>query len=181
VVPVQLPREDEGVAYVDDQAISNRVAETLASSLAVNGAEVFLDTFVDHDRGYYPRNGLLDRRYNPRSSYHVFRCLMRLLGRGQEALKMTLMDGSAGIRAFVLETQRYPCVLLLADEELNRLELDLSWLPNSSARDGAWKWIDLRTGKSSQVRWKLLPIDGCQVTLDVPPGRFAPALLVLDV
>jgi len=27
---------------------------------------VFIDTFIDCDIGYYPRIGLLDRRFNPR-------------------------------------------------------------------------------------------------------------------
>ena len=179
-VHVQLPREDEGVAYVKDHEISNRVAETLAAALAAKGVAVFLDTFVDHDRGYYPRNGLLDRRYNPRSSYYVFRCLQRALGSGRHALKMTPIDASAGIRAFALETQRYRCVLLLTGERANRVELDFSWLSESGVRDGVGKWMDLRTGKTTQVRWELPPADGYRIALDIPPGRFTPALLILN-
>jgi hypothetical protein len=31
---------------------------------------VFLDGFMDHDRSYYPRHGLIDRRYNPRRALY---------------------------------------------------------------------------------------------------------------
>jgi hypothetical protein len=34
-----------------------------------------LDTFIDHDRGYFPRVGLYDRRLNPRKGSHVIRNL----------------------------------------------------------------------------------------------------------
>jgi hypothetical protein len=180
VVHVQLPREDEGVAYVEDREIANQVAETLATALATKGMVAFLDTFVDHDRGYYPRNSLLDRRYNPRSSYYVFRHLQRALGSDQHALEMTPVHGSVGVRAFALESRRYRCVLLLTDERANRVELDLSWLPESGARDGAGSWIDLQTGKTSQFRWKPPSADSSWITLDIPPGRSTPALLVFD-
>jgi len=83
-VHVQLPRESEGIAYTRDNEISNLVAETLVAAMAEKDVKVFLDTFVDHDRGYYPRNGLVDRRYNPRSSYYVFLNLLCALRRASE-------------------------------------------------------------------------------------------------
>ena len=179
VVHVQLPREDEGVAYVKDREISNRVAETLATALAAKDVAVFVDTFVDHDRGYYPRNGLLDGRYNPRSSYYVLFHLQRALGSGQHEIKMTPIDASAGIRAFALETRPYRCVLLLADEKTNHVELDLSWLPESGARDGMGKWMDLRTGKVGEIFWRQSPSTDAHIRLNVPSARFDPALLIL--
>jgi hypothetical protein len=35
------------------------------------GAAIFLDTFMDHDRGYYPRHGLIDRRFDPRPALYA--------------------------------------------------------------------------------------------------------------
>ena len=40
---------------------------------------VFLDTFADMDRGYFVRNGLVDRQYNPRAAGWVFRHQQRAL------------------------------------------------------------------------------------------------------
>ena len=184
VAHVQLPRQGEGVAYADDHEISNRVAETLAVALAAKDVAVFLDTFVDHDRGYYPRNGLLDRRYNPRPGYYVFRHLQRALGSDQHTLEMTPIDASASIRAFALETGRYRsvryrCALLLTDEKVDHVELDIPWLSESGDRDGAGQWMDLQTGKTRQVRWEPSSTDSGQIVLDTI-GRFAPALLIFD-
>ena len=179
VVHVQLPREDQGLIYAQDREISNRVAETLVASLTTKGVTLFLDTFVDHDRGYYPRHGLLDRRYNPRSSYYVLRHLQRALDSSQHDLGATLIDASAGIRAFALETSQHRSVLLLSEEEASHVELDLSWLPEASARDGVGKWLDLRTGKVREVHWRQSPSPHGWITLDSPAVRFDPALLIL--
>jgi hypothetical protein len=43
------------------------------------GLRIFLDTFIDHDRGYYPRAGLLDRRFNPRPAFNALRRLEGML------------------------------------------------------------------------------------------------------
>jgi hypothetical protein len=34
---------------------------------------VFIDTFIDCDIGYYPRIGLLDRRFNPRPAFYALK------------------------------------------------------------------------------------------------------------
>ncbi len=179
MVHAQLPRADEGIVYADDRAISNRVAETLLAALAVKDVQVFLDTFVDHDRGYYPRHGLLDRRYNPRASFYVLRHLHHALGGNQHRLEATRVDASAGVRAFALQASHYHCVLLLLEEKVSQVEIDLSWPPGTNARDGVGKWLDLRTGKVRKVHWKRLRSDGDRIAFDNPSVYFDPALLIL--
>ncbi len=66
VVTVELPRRGESTRLVDDDAVADRVEEAVRAALRHPQVPVFLDSFVDHDRSYYPRNGLIDRRYNPR-------------------------------------------------------------------------------------------------------------------
>jgi predicted phosphodiesterase len=56
----------------DDAAIAARVAEARAAALAHPEVTVWLDTFLDVDRGYYVRNGLADRRMNPRAAGLAF-------------------------------------------------------------------------------------------------------------
>ena len=72
---VRLPREGEGSAFEDDAAVAHRVAEAWAVAVAYPELTVILDGFVDHDRGYYPRIGLVDRRLDPRPSYQTLRAL----------------------------------------------------------------------------------------------------------
>jgi len=78
---VELPRGGESVRYTDDAAIACRVAEALLAAVAHPDRPLFLDAFTDHDRGYFPRNALLDRRGGPRAAHRVLCHLNRLLPR----------------------------------------------------------------------------------------------------
>ena len=70
VVLVELPRESESVMFDDDDAVAQRVEDAARATLDNPQATVFLDGFVDHDRGYYPRHGLIDRAFNPRRALY---------------------------------------------------------------------------------------------------------------
>ena len=61
----------ETEAFTDDRAVGARATEAVGAARAVPEADVYLDGFMDHDRGYYPRHGLIDRRYDPRSSLYA--------------------------------------------------------------------------------------------------------------
>lgn len=78
VVQVWLPRRAEGLEFEDDAAVARRMAVSFAAAKAFPSARLVLDTFSDHDRGYYPRHGLIDRRGDPRPGFHVLRHLARL-------------------------------------------------------------------------------------------------------
>lgn len=49
----------------DDDAIAALAARATVLSLAARRVRFVFDTFMDVDRGYFPRNGFIDRRYNP--------------------------------------------------------------------------------------------------------------------
>jgi hypothetical protein len=74
LVNVRLAPEDPAMFPCDDNWTANRV---LLAGVAgyVYPVRVFLDTFMDHDRGYFPRIGLYDRLLNPRRSAVVLRNL----------------------------------------------------------------------------------------------------------
>lgn len=70
VVGVELPRAGESRLFEDDDAVAARVAEAVIAADRHPGVAVFLDGFMDHDRGYYPHHGLVDRRFNPRPALY---------------------------------------------------------------------------------------------------------------
>lgn len=78
---VLLPRGGEGVEFTDDDAITARVTAALLAARRHPDVRVILDTMMDHDRGYFPRHGLIDRRGNPRPA---FRELVRLAKGGAD-------------------------------------------------------------------------------------------------
>ena len=82
---VELPRAGESTRCVDDARIAGRVAEALLTAVCRPAYPLFLDAFTDHDRGYYPRNGLIDRRGGPRPAHRVLCHLNRLLPRPAQA------------------------------------------------------------------------------------------------
>jgi hypothetical protein len=79
-VNVRLASENPAEFNQDDVAIANQVAEALLAAFAAGDCEIFIDTYVDVDRGYFPRHGLFDRRYNPRPASFVYRNLQGWLG-----------------------------------------------------------------------------------------------------
>ncbi|GBE21121.1 MAG TPA: hypothetical protein ENH00_08995 [Actinobacteria bacterium] len=68
---IELPRGSEIAVFDDDERIARRTTEALAAGLRHPDVPMFLDGFMDHDRGYYRRHGLIDRRGNPRSALHA--------------------------------------------------------------------------------------------------------------
>ena len=73
LVNLQLPRRDEGVRFEDDAKLQIFIVDAYNVSRTMANTTVFIDTFIDSDRGYYPRNGLLDRRFNPRPAFYALK------------------------------------------------------------------------------------------------------------
>jgi len=70
VVIIDLPRSTESSTFDDDEAVAHHVAAAARAAMSETDVAVFLDAFVDHDRGYYPRHCLIDRAFNPRPALY---------------------------------------------------------------------------------------------------------------
>jgi hypothetical protein len=166
-IHVQMPRASEGEAFVQDEIISNRTAETLIASLYFQDAAVYVDTFIDHDRGYYPRNGLLDRRSNPRPAFHIFRNLQRALGNPLSTSEwfpsiswphfvaspdfQTRAAVSSGIRSITLESPQIRYTLALNGEGVEHSEPRLTIETNIDHKARTVKTMNLLTGEVVDV------------------------------
>ncbi|MGI9480067.1 MAG: hypothetical protein ACR2PI_25425, partial [Hyphomicrobiaceae bacterium] len=67
-VNIRLANPNPAIANFDDDAIAARVAQAVAMAPTLKSISLQIDTFVDVDRGYNPRHGLLDRHYNFRAA-----------------------------------------------------------------------------------------------------------------
>ncbi len=74
---VQMASDDTAEVLDDDRELAGRTARAAAAASLEGNLDVFIDTFVDMDRGYFVRIGLVDRRYNPRLSGRVLGHLRR--------------------------------------------------------------------------------------------------------
>ena len=134
----------------DDRAIANQVAETMLAAFASGDCEVFIDTYVDVDRGYFPRHGLFDRRYNPRPASFVYRYLQGWLGALDEAPVLGAIVHVDGGRVGSFGAGNSSACLLLPDADTNALlELPAGVLPEGS---GDASLIDLCSGNIVAVR-----------------------------
>ena len=73
-----MRRGEEGSPYIDDAQQVPFLVEAFMQAARRPDWLVYLDTFIDHDRGYYPRHGLLDRRSHPRAGFRALSQLARL-------------------------------------------------------------------------------------------------------
>jgi 3',5'-cyclic AMP phosphodiesterase CpdA len=151
-VMVRFASDNPGEMPEDALDDANRAAETLFAAHGMPQVGAWIDTFNDVDRGYFPRTGLVDRRYNPRPAGKVCRGLNSVLGRGA-----TTASFAAGVAGFeggrVLELAQGPERLSLI---LPERPIGLSSIPATQPPpgDGLGRWIDLASGTIAQVRWR---------------------------
>ncbi len=180
IAHVNMPRATEGRAGVDDRAGANLVAETCCVALAAAEVHIFLDTFVDHDRGYYPRHGLVDRRFNPRPAAYVLQHLNRLVGDHHDHVKMSRVDALAGVRAFTFESRQRRGLAIVADGESARGEFTLSWAAVPSGKRGSAQWVDLCTGEVHPVQWTRSSSVPEEVSFQIPPTLPCPGVVLFE-
>lgn len=86
-------------ANSDDTAIAALVAEACLAARTTNAVSYSFDTYMDVDRGYFPRNGLIDRRYDPRPAGLALAALNALFeGRETGSGSIERIAGEAGAR-----------------------------------------------------------------------------------
>jgi hypothetical protein len=125
VATVRLASENPAAYPQEDRAIANRVALALIAAGAMGHGSAFLDTMIDLDRGYFPRHGLYDRRYNRRLASFVFGHLVSVLNEHEGPV--VLGARGEGFADFTLGGR--PCRLYVGAKP-----------------EGAGTWIDLVTG-----------------------------------
>lgn len=99
-------------AWEDDGWVAQRIPEAMLAAAACPGVAVYADTFIDNDRGYFVRNGVLDRLNNPRPAFHAVRYLNGLLSGFATVSPGAVMETS-DMRAVTVRADGKPLVLML--------------------------------------------------------------------
>ncbi len=99
----------------NDADILSRVAELFAVALAYPAITFMIDTFMDVDRGYFVRHGLIDRRCNLRPAGHAIEAMAAHLYSGGGAWSCAIHDDGEG-RIIALESADCAALLLLPRE-----------------------------------------------------------------
>lgn len=157
----------------DDLANANRMAEGLAAAACNPGREVFIDTFMDLDRGHSVRNGVIDRECNPRLGYRVTRNLHAVFNGLSAPLEGAGAGTFAGGAWVALREGAATHVLVMPSEPVREAALPAALLGNGTA--GTARLIDLSTGGVGE-RPRSGETDG-RVTVDLGEAAAVPLLL----
>ena len=102
VANVKLCSEDPAEFLGDDDYVAYKAIEATIAAHTYSNVQVFLDTFVDHDRGYFPRLGLYDKRINPRKSAHIiknFNAALQFYGSDLRSVEVQSDSGKISLKA----------------------------------------------------------------------------------
>jgi 3',5'-cyclic AMP phosphodiesterase CpdA len=114
--------------WEDDAWVTRRVAEAALAANTREGVSVYCDTYIDNDRGYFVRNGVLDRLNNPRPAFHVLRHLHGALAEFQ-SLSAGQIYTSDGLRAISVQADGRELILVLPKDEDQSIDpANVSWL-----------------------------------------------------
>ncbi len=139
-VHLRMSGANPALETADDHLMVNRIAEAMAAACAFDNVTVYADTFADNDRGYFPRQGVLDRLWNPRLGFHVVRHLNAALN-GIDGPLTPGEGGSCLGGSFVaLQSDKGSITLALPDPAISEMTLPLPEGHTSARR------VNLRTG-----------------------------------
>ena len=99
----------------NDLWVSNRLAEAIIAAAVQSNVSVYADTFMDNDRGYFVRNGVLDRLNNPRTGYYIVRNLHSILNEEKGQLYAGVCGFLNGGRYLTFSSSRNSYMLLMPD------------------------------------------------------------------
>lgn len=96
---IKLADASLAVSRDDDLDTARLAAEAVLAGHAFPGLMLLFDTFEDIDRGYHPRNGFVDRMFNPRPALRAFAAMAHALAGAGEVELEGAAEAAAGERA----------------------------------------------------------------------------------
>lgn len=132
IVHVRLAGSNPAQAMLDDADTARRVTDAALAAWCIGDRiSVFFDTFADHDRGYFPRHGLVDRSCDPRPAGLVLKRLVDMLSSADSRCVAGAADGIAR----VTRTSSRQIVVLLPHAKSDDSCIGLTTLWPTSAGD----------------------------------------------
>lgn len=170
-VHLRLATSNPAGEAVNDMENANRIAEALAAAVTQPQINVYVDTFADVDRGYFVRNGVVDRRYNPRLAHSVVRNLNALLNKTDGAFSAAGSSGNGNASCVGLRNGKMMYLIVLPSSSVSEIEV-----PENLASDissGEFALTDLACGTVQSVRVKVAASGKIAVnSAEVPQNPF---------
>ncbi len=173
IVHVRLAGNNPAQEMADDADSARRVADAVLAAWCLGDrVSVFFDTLADHDRGYFPRHGLIDRSCNPRPAGLVLKHLVEMLA----SVDLRFIDASGDGMVRIIRASDRQILLLLPDGKSDGSFIDLQGFSDVSAGDYVAVRLDtgLRVGAAVRSRRNGLTIkwDGALPDMPVAISRW---------
>jgi 3',5'-cyclic AMP phosphodiesterase CpdA len=177
ITNVRLASENPAEYAQDDVYVANRVAEAIVAATAVSPVDVFLDTFVDLDRGYFPRIGLYNRLYNRRLGSFVFAHIHSVINDYGADITLGKCEKHDEGRTCIFEYPNATFNLFLPVPGKSHLRKTALLGKASLGSKGKAKLIELHSGTISEVNWEK---NNDEITLRSLFPSKVPSLLILE-
>lgn len=91
----------------DEAALIEKVCLAMLNSKSLSGVQYIFDTFMDVDRGYYPRGAFIDRQFNPNSAARVFAHINSIFSNTKKISIDTVHSKSSSHLVFTADEQEH--------------------------------------------------------------------------
>lgn len=165
---LRLAGENPAEANYDDAENARRIASSLIAAKAQTRVDVFVDTFADNDRGYFVKNGVVDRRYNPRAgSLIVSNLYAELMGCGKLLAIGNQQVDHGEVQLYGSDNQVFALVLPEQPVYLKRITMPVEI-------KGEARLVDLHKGEIKSLAWQA---QGSGIQLDAEVLYQQPCLI----
>ena len=173
----QLPRMDEGFRYEDDhQTGCSLLIFSLFANMG-NCFDVYIDTYIDHDRGYNARNGILDRSCNPRLGYFLLSNLNHHLDQLGPFDTLLNVKSDKKLQLYQLESAPHLCWLILSSKKESGICFERSLFDGCDINKS--KLIHLATGEEVPDHKIKKTLDDGSVKIVTPLNPTGHSLLII--
>ncbi|MDO8300077.1 calcineurin-like phosphoesterase 5, partial [Lacisediminimonas sp.] len=108
IASVKLAGPSLARACDDNIDTARLAAEAIVASRSSSRVRYVFDTFMDIDRGYFPRNGFIDRSFNPREAANTVASMAAMLpAEGMAAIGAVQQAGDCRISNFTVGAQGF--------------------------------------------------------------------------
>lgn len=151
-VTIFMADNNPALHQCDDLANANRIAASFFAAAQFPNLDVFVDTYMDLDRGHSVRNGVIDRQCNPRLGLHVTRSLHAIICTCSERFE-NIVHGSMDDGEWIARTTMNKCqVLVLPNPSVKSLVFPRELMNGHSS--GTATCADLETGATYEWSWQ---------------------------
>ena len=120
LVSLKLAGPGIAQARTDDRDTTARTAQAMVLSRVDGAIRFVFDTFMDVDRGYYPRHAFIDRCFDPRPAAGAFSTLAAMFP-GDAPFRLIDEPGDDGI-AFEVDGARYRLICVPMADAIMRIQ-----------------------------------------------------------